>query len=145
MVNPFDQRHKDIWNSISEERRLAASRVAATHVHIAVKEEQAVRVLKACDKTLIDCLIKIGDHSDGKRTTAYKIMSQSNGIPPVFSSTEQLLSYIQKHDGERNVWDLVRYKPSTGTIEFRMFGATEDIEEIAYYVEVCLDLYRSSI
>jgi len=143
LVNPFDKRHKKIWYSISEERRLAASQVAAVHVHIEVNQEEAVKVLNACDKDLINWLIKIGDHSHGKRISAYRLMSQSDGIPPLFSSGEELLNYIQKHGGERNVWDFVRYKPSTGTIEFRTFGTTEDIEEIIYYVEICLNTCRS--
>lgn len=145
-VNPFDQRHQKIWESISPERRLAASRVAAIHVHVAVADiNTAIKLLGLCDDNTINHLSKIGDHSDGKRLLAYRTMSQSTGIPPKFSTGDDLLKYIQEHGGERNVWDLVRYKPTTGTIEFRMFGTTKDIEEIIKYSEICLDLYRASL
>lgn len=146
IVNPFDQRHQKIWESISHERRLAASRVAAIHVHIAVGDVQhAINLLNLCDEETINRLIKIGDHSYGKRIAAYRAMSQSQGIPPKFFTTNELLKYIKDNGGERNVWDLVRYKPKTGTIEFRMFGTTKCIEEIIKYVDMCLDLYRSSL
>jgi len=139
-VNPFNERHKRIWASISPERRLAASRVAAIHVHIAIGKKLAAQALGLCDRETVNRLIKLGDHSQGKRIEAYRIMSQSDGIPPKFSSRVELMRYIQQHGGERNVWDLARYKPSTGTIEFRMFGTTGDIQEIIGYVEACLQV-----
>lgn len=144
-VNPFDQRHKGIWQSISAERRSAASRVAAIHVHLAVAEEQAVALLNFCRKKVITPLIKAGDHSNGRRIATYRIMSQSEGTPPLFRGFEELLAYIDSKGGERNVWDLVRYKPSTKTVEFRMFGATADIKEIIKYVELCLNIFDSVV
>lgn len=146
VVNPFDLRHQKIWESISQERRLAASQVAATHVHVAVSDVRAaLKLLNLCNGTTINLLIEMGNHSDGKRLAAYRAMSQSQGIPPRFSTTDELLQYIQTHGGERNVWDLVRYKPQTKTVEFRMFGTTENLDEILKYTEACLELYRISI
>jgi len=140
-VNPFDERHQEIWESISRERRLAASRVAAIHVHLQVTEEQALKLIEICREDVINELSRIGDHSNGNRIRAYKEMAQNNGIPSVFSDIDELLGYIESHNGERNVWDFVRYKPSTETVEFRMFGTTENIEEILFYVEKCLELF----
>ncbi len=145
VVNPFDERHSEIWRTISSEQRLAASRVAAVHVHIATTATQAVSLINLCDKNTIAHLSEIGDHSNGKRIAAYRIMTQSKSIPPRFVDVDELLRYIEKHNGERNVWDLVRYKPSTQTTEFRMFGTTEDIEEIVGYVEICLSLFGRSL
>lgn len=146
VVNPFNRRHQEIWESISQERRLAASQVAAIHVHIAVSDlRAAINLLNLCDEDVIDRLIKLGDHSSGKRIAAYRTMSQSKGIPPKFSNSDALLGYITKHGGERNVWDLIRYKSKTSTVEFRMFGTTKDIKEIIQYAEACLALYQSSI
>lgn len=139
-VNPFDQRHQGIWQSISSERRLAASVVAAVHVHLAVSEDMAVAVLNACRKERIDHLVKIGDHSNGKRMVAYTTMAQTNGIPPTFSNFQEVMKNIGERGGEKNVWDLVRYKPSTKTIEFRMFGSTESVDEVIGYVRACLKL-----
>ncbi|PJE69454.1 MAG: hypothetical protein COU98_01950, partial [Candidatus Staskawiczbacteria bacterium CG10_big_fil_rev_8_21_14_0_10_38_10] len=82
-------------------------------------------------------------HSNGRRIAAYRIMTQSESVPPRFSDISELLEYIRKHGSERNVWDLVRYRPSYGTTEFRMFGITPDIEEIIGFVNACLDLFKS--
>lgn len=141
-VNPFDQRHQNIWRSISSERRSAASRVASVHVHLSVCEHKALRLLNACRKTEIERLISIGDHSQGRRIETYRKMAETDGIPPEFRSFEDVLAYINSHGGEKNVWDLVRYKPSTKTIEFRMFGSTNSVREVIGYVKACLELLR---
>ncbi len=143
VVNPFNQRHKKIWDEISPKRRLAASRVAAVHVHIGCEAAQALRLINLCDRSVIDRLSKLGDHSNGRRIAAYRIMTQSESVPPRFSDIGELLEYIKKHGSERNVWDLVRYRPSYGTTEFRMFGITPDIEEIIGFVRACLNLFKS--
>ena len=143
-VNPFDQRHQDIWGSLSQERRVAASAVAAVHIHLAVSEKKAVKLLNACRKEAVDRLSKIGDHSNGKRIAAYVTMAQTLGIPPVFSDFQSVIRYIDDHGGEKNVWDLVRYKPSTKTVEFRMFGATQSVEEIIEYGTACIELLQTS-
>jgi gamma-glutamyl:cysteine ligase YbdK (ATP-grasp superfamily) len=143
-VHPFSERHWGIWNSITPERRLAASVVAAVHVHLSVPEKQVVAVLNGCRKEVIAELAKIGDHSNGKRIDAYATMSKADGTPPMFSSFAEVLEYIEAKGGEKNVWDLVRYKPSTKTIEFRMFGTTECIEEIIGYVRACLEVAKLS-
>lgn len=139
-VNPFDQRHKSIWQSISDERRSAASRVASVHVHLSVSGCQALALLNACRKKEIERLILIGDHSQGRRIETYRKMAETDGIPPQFRSFEDVITYINSHGGEKNVWDLVRYKPSTRTIEFRMFGATASSHEVIEYVKACLEL-----
>ena len=59
-----------------------------------------------------------------------------------FSTFLDLLRYNETKGGERNNWDLVRYKHRTRTVEFRMFGTTPDIEEIVGYVKACLELFR---
>ncbi len=136
-VNPFDKRHKKIWESVSKERRVAASRVAAVHVHISVTEKEAVKVLNYCREDVMNELISIGDHSQFERINAYRIMAETNGIPPVLANFSELRKYIISKGGESSVWDLVRYKPSTKTVEFRMFGTTKKIGEILQYVEAC--------
>lgn len=142
-VNPFDERHKNIWESITFERRLAASRVAAVHVHISTSINQAVRLLNICCDGVITRLAKLGDHSDGKRLAAYRVMTGCDSNPPQFKNANELLEYINKRGGERNVWDFVRYKPSTGTTEFRMFGCTNNVDEILEYAKACLGLLKS--
>lgn len=142
-VNPFDQRHHDIWRAITQERRSAASRVAATHIHVAVTKEQAVALINACREKEVERLIKTSDHSNGRRINTYRIMAETKGVPPIFSSFEELMAYIERHGGEKNVWDLVRFKPSTQTVEFRMFGATNDIDEVVEYAKLCIEMLNS--
>ncbi len=141
-VNPFSERHQKIWNSISHERKVSASIVAAVHVHISVNDREAVRVINLCRKDVIDSLICIGDHSDFRRINAYRTMAETDGVPPIFSTFSELMEYIASKGGEKNVWDLVRFKPSTGTIEFRMFGATPSIKEIIGYIQACRDVSK---
>ncbi|MDP3052329.1 MAG: hypothetical protein Q8N42_02360 [bacterium] len=137
VVNPFDERHHKIWAEIPKERKVAASQVAATHIHVSASLEEAVKALNACRKDLIDELVGLGDFSAGKRIQAYRVMAKTYGEPPLFRGAEELMAYISEHGGERNVWDLVRYKPSTGTVEFRMFGATENQDKIIEFVRAC--------
>lgn len=131
-VNGFSERHQQIWEAIPYERKVAASQVAAIHVHVSVSPEQALRVLRACNRErhIMDGLNKVSDASGGKRLAAYRTMAETDGTPPFFSEVSELLSYIEEHGGERDVWDLVRYKPTTGTVEFRMFGTTASKETI---------------
>ncbi len=139
-VNPFDRRHQDIWESISEERRVSASLVAAIHVHISASDQEAVTTLNRCRKSVIQHLIDLGDHSSYRRTESYQKMAKTDGIPPLFANFREVLSYIDSNGGEKNVWDLVRYKPSTKTIEFRMFGATPEVSEILGYIQACREV-----
>ena len=141
-VNSFDSRHKGIWKSISLERKIAASVVAATHIHISVSKDEIVDLLNLCREDIIDSLIDIGDHSNYKRIDSYRAMAGTKGIPPTFSSFAKLMDYINAKGGEKDVWDLVRYKPSTGTIEFRMFGSTQSVKEVLRYVKACLNIFK---
>lgn len=136
-VNPFDERHRQIWASIPSERRIAASVVAAVHVHVSATGEEAVKILNLCRSDVVNRLIVLGDHSDHRRINAYRTMAETDGVPPVFASFSEVMAYITSKGGEKNVWDLVRYKPSTMTVEFRMFGATPSEEEILGYVTAC--------
>ncbi len=136
-VNPFDERHRKIWDSIPSERRIAASVVAAIHVHISVTGKEAVKILNICRSDVINRLISLGDHSNLRRINAYRTMAETDGVPPMFASFSEVKAYIGSKGGEKNVWDLVRYKPSTKTVEFRMFGATPSIEEILGFVTAC--------
>lgn len=141
-VNPFNERHARIWAAISKERRVAASQVAAIHVHLAALPHEAVSVLNKCREDVVEQLVVLGDHSGLRRMRAYQAMAETNGVPPVFTSFDAVMNYIDLKGGEKNVWDLVRYKPSTKTVEFRMFGTTPNIEEVLGYIDACLAMFR---
>lgn len=135
-VNPFNQRHQEIFAKISTEQKIAASQVAAVHVHIGVESHEVTSILNS-NRDQLQYLIKLGDHSQGKRINSYQIMAGEQQFPPLFNNIDEVMNYIKAKDGEKNVYDLIRYKPSTGTIEFRMFGITEDIDEIINYASEC--------
>ncbi len=140
-VNPFDERHQQIWREISLDRRIPASTVTGVHVHISASENEAVKVLNRCRSDVIDRLIAIGDHSNLQRVNAYRTMAGVDGVPPLFACLSELMEYINAKGGEKNVWDFVRYKPSTQTVEFRMFGATQNVDEILGYVKACQQVF----
>lgn len=144
LVNSFDCRHASIWKEIDEDRKVAASQVAAIHVHFKISPEEAVKVLNYCRKEIIDSLCIVGGPSNMTRISAYRNMAGTYGDPNIFQDSEHLLSFIEEKGGEKNVWDLVRYKISTGTIEFRMFGATDNYDKIADYISSSEEIiYRS--
>jgi gamma-glutamyl:cysteine ligase YbdK (ATP-grasp superfamily) len=136
-VNPFDERHGQIWRTIPNERRVAASVVAAVHVHVSATGQEAVQIINRCRGDVVDRLVSIGDHSNRRRIDAYRAMAETDGVPPIFENHSAMMAYIDSKGGEKNVWDLVRYKPSTGTVEFRMFGATPSVDEILGYLVAC--------
>lgn len=143
-VNPFDRHHKEEWESYSTEMRRDISSLAGVDVHLSVTEDQAVALINFCRKKIIGRLIEIGDHSNGKRMDRYRAIIQNDGIPPVFSDFNHLMLYIQGHNGEKNITDLVKYRPSIKTVEFKMFGATEKVDDVIEYAEVCLQLLQLS-
>ncbi len=138
-VNPFNERHQKIFDKITMEQKIAASQVAAVHVHVSVEEEEVATALNI-DREYLHNLIKLGDHSDGRRISTYQIMGGKQQFPPLFNSFDEIMNYINSKGGEKNVYDLIRYKPSTKTIEFRMFGTTGSIEEILNYTDECQKL-----
>ena len=144
-VNPFSQRHIAIWDKIGMKEKIAASQVAAIHIHISAGLEEAVAILNHCRIPVIDKLVTIGDFSSGKRINSYRTMAKTYGDPPLFNGGNELLSYIKERGGERDVWDLVRYKPSTNTVEFRMFGATNKNEKIIEFVYACQNICNDAV
>jgi gamma-glutamyl:cysteine ligase YbdK (ATP-grasp superfamily) len=139
--NPFNSRHQTIFKNISLDQKIAASQVAAVHIHIGVNKDDVVRCLNV-DRIELDNLIKLGDHSNGKRIKSYSTMAGTQQFPPLFDSIEEVMRYIESKGGEKNVYDLIRYKPSTSTIEFRMFGITDNIDEIINYAIECKRLTK---
>ena len=139
-ANRFNSRHQNIWARLPQSRKIAASQVAATHIHVGVEIEVAVKILNYCRWSVIRELAALADFSNQRRLDAYQVMAETSGESPLFENSRQLLAYINQSGGERDVWDFVRYKPSTGTIEFRMFGATRNHQTIRKLVETVLNL-----
>jgi gamma-glutamyl:cysteine ligase YbdK (ATP-grasp superfamily) len=124
---------------------LAACQVIATHIHIGMPNHKiALRTYNRAIKHY-DELCKLGDHSNGKRLSIYGIMAPHYQPPPY----ENWYAFYKKAEKEnfindpRSCWTLIRISRH-GTIEFRMFGATEDIDEILEWAALCKNICRES-
>ena len=123
----------------------AACRVAGTHVHIGMgSPEQAIKAYNIAIERLSQ-LCKMGDKSKGERLQIYKIMAP-DFKPPRYNNWDEYERYAKNHGFEespRNCWHLIRISVH-GTIEFRMFGATESVYEIAEWVGYCHSLCQGA-
>ena len=83
-------------------------------------------------------LMKLGDNSNGERMRLYKIMAPRYS-PKSISSVEDLFNQAKDHgfaENPRSCWTMIRISIH-GTIEFRMFGATNSIDQITNWVSHC--------
>lgn len=139
-------RYQRIVKNLPPHVLLAACRVIATHIHVGMPDyHTALKVYNSVIPHLSD-LCKLGDHSNGKRLEIYKIMAP-NFLPPFYKNWEEFyeLSIREKFtDDPRSCWHLIRISVH-GTIEFRMFGATENIEEIVNWAKICYKICKISL
>ncbi len=126
-----DERYAEIVRTIPRERLEAACRVAGTHIHIGVKNiEHAISVYNSL-VPYVDELCRLGDHSNGERLRLYKTMA-SKWKPIEYQGLEHFFEVAQEDgfaENPRNCWQLMRISIH-GTIELRMFGVTDNIDEI---------------
>jgi gamma-glutamyl:cysteine ligase YbdK (ATP-grasp superfamily) len=134
-------RYQAIVRNMSQPVLLAACRVLGTHVHIGMpNHETALRVynhvIGSCDD-----LCRMGDYSAGQRLSAYKVVAP-NMQPPRYdgwSAFHQEAVQLGFEQSPRNCWHLIRLSIH-GTIEFRVFGATDDLETVLSWAQSCHDL-----
>ncbi|OGM98655.1 MAG: hypothetical protein A2915_01695 [Candidatus Yanofskybacteria bacterium RIFCSPLOWO2_01_FULL_41_34] len=132
-----DPRYLEISKNISREKLDAASRVTGTHIHIGTKNiDQAIAV----NNSLIDHLDRfcvLGDHSGGERLRLYRVIAE-NWQPIVYQNPEHLFEIARSErfiDNPRNCWKLIRISVH-GTVELRMFGSTDNVDEILEWVSI---------
>lgn len=134
-------RYQVITKSMPREVLSAACRVAATHVHIGMPSlEKAIEVYNRVIPHT-DELIAMGDGSSGERMNLYKVMASRFQPMPIDSPEEfyrQACAYNFVHD-PRTCWTMIRISVH-GTIEFRMFGATESIDQVVGWAFACHSL-----
>lgn len=131
-------RYQEITKNMPRRVLSAACRIIATHIHIGMPDLKTA--LRAYNKAIekIDYLCKIGDHSNGERLKIYSIVAP-NSLSPHYGSWQEFYEKaVQENfvDNPRNCWTLIRISKH-GTIEFRMFGATEDFKEIIDWSTFC--------
>lgn len=134
-------RYQEITKTMPRSVLLAACRVIGTHVHIGMPDhETALRVYNTLCKDFLG-LCEMGNGSFGERLAIYREMAP-NYVPNPYESWEHLYEYAQREGfayDPRKCWTLIRISVH-GTIEFRMFGATDSIERIVSWATRCHDL-----
>ncbi len=119
----------------------AACQVIGTHIHVGMPDhETALRVhnhvINHCDRLSV-----LGDHSQGKRLQLYAVVAP-NHRPPMYIDWGAFHQHACSQGFEqepRNCWHLIRISKH-GTIEFRNFGATDDLGEIVHWTQTCWEL-----
>lgn len=131
-------RYQKIAERMPKDVLLAACQVTGTHIHIGM--EDADTALEVYNKVISywERLTALGDNSQGKRLSLYQKVAP-NFIPPRYKSWEEFHESAVKRgfaENPRNCWDLIRISKH-GTIEFRMFGSTDDIDLIKLWAYAC--------
>ena len=141
-----DPRYLEISSNISPEKLDAACRVTGTHIHIGAKDmNQAI----AINNILISHLERfclLGDHSNGERIRLYKIMAE-NWQPGLYQNPEHLFEIARAEgftENPRNCWKLIRISIH-GTVELRMFGSTDNVDEILEWVSIVRSVIQEAL
>ncbi|KKT81996.1 MAG: hypothetical protein A3B99_02065 [Candidatus Yanofskybacteria bacterium RIFCSPHIGHO2_02_FULL_44_12b] len=141
-----DPRYLKIAKTISPEKLDAASRVTGTHIHIGVGNIEKAIALNNVLIPRLNELCAMGDHSDGERLRLYRLMAD-NYQPTAYESSEHLFEIARAEgftDNPRNCWKLIRISIH-GTVELRMFGVTDNLDEILEWVSFVKKTARGGI
>lgn len=134
-------RYAKISASMPRHVLLAACQVIGTHVHIGMPDmETSIRVYNHVINQW-QRLLAMGDHSSGLRYSKYSIVAPRH-IPEPYLNENHFYKMALENGfaaDPRKCWTLIRIS-GHGTIEFRMFGATADVQEISGWARICHDL-----
>jgi len=124
----------------------AACRVTGTHIHIGMPDhETAMRVY---NKVIahVEELCDLGSGSNGERLKIYQIMAPDFQPPPYDSWITFYEEAVKKGfvSDPRKCWHLIRISIH-GTIEFRMFGTTSELDRIVGWAKICHQLCSKAI
>lgn len=140
------ERYQKITKNMPRAILLAACRVAGTHVHIGMRDHaMALRVYNYVIKHLAE-LCEMGNGSFGERLAIYKQMAPDYEPKLYASWDEYYQTALAKGFAEdpRKCWTLIRISVH-GTIEFRMFGATDSIDRIVNWATRCHQLCQEAM
>lgn len=139
-------RYAEITKNMPREVLQAACQVAGTHVHIGMpNHEIALRVYNKLTEHTEE-LCAYGGGLSGKRLEIYRKVAPDREPHPYPDWQSFLDVAVAKGFAEnpRNCWTLVRLSIH-GTIEFRMFGATDSIDRIVTWAARCHELCLAGI
>jgi gamma-glutamyl:cysteine ligase YbdK (ATP-grasp superfamily) len=139
-------RYQKITQNMPRDVLLAACRVAGTHVHVGMRDhESALRTYNYLIRHTNE-LCEMGNGSFGERLAIYKQMAPDYEPKPYESWDEYYQYAVEKgfDTDPRKCWTLIRVSVH-GTIEFRMFGATESIARIVSWANRCHELCQMAM
>ena len=141
-----DPRYLKIKSKITREQLSAACRVTGTHLHFGISDmERAIQVSNLL-RQHIDFFCKLGDHSSGERLRLYKIVAKQSS-PPYYQSAQHFFEVARKEmflENPRNCWHLIRLS-MCGTVELRMFGVTENIDEVCQWIHIVKEIIKKEL
>ena len=155
-VGPFDMpldiypdptgRYTRITKNMPSDILRAACRVIGTHIHVGMPDHAtALRVYNSV-LAHYDELCAMGDLSNGERLKIYKIMAPDYQPGP-YASWDDFIHKAREKGWDkdpRQCWTLIRISIH-GTIEFRMFGVTDDLSQVVKWVLRCHELCKNTI
>ena len=149
---PFDVsndptgRYERIRKSIPKSVLEAACRVIGTHVHIGMKDHTSALHVYNQMIPYVNELCRMGDFSNGERLKLYKRMAPMCYPKPYKTWNEFYRAAVEfEFDSDpRSCWTLIRISIH-GTIEFRMFGATENLDIVVNWANKCHELCKEAL
>ena len=139
-------RYQEIVKDLPRSVLLAACRVIGTHVHIGMPDHETALATYNGVIRHLDELCEIGNGSFGERLAIYRQMAPNYKPQPYCSWQEYYETAVAQGFAEdpRKCWTLIRISIH-GTIEFRMFGATNSIERIVSWATRCHELCEDAL
>lgn len=160
-----DPRYDKIVSLMDLAALKAACRVTGVHVHVGMSSlEKALRVYNKVVK-YFPMLCRVGCvHFDG-RMDCYQVVVDSfgkkqiysdrimlfmnhlvNGVrfPPAYQSWQEFYERAVREgfvNDPRRLWDFIRIS-THGSIEFRMFDSTDDLDQIFFWASLCHSLCK---
>lgn len=134
-------RYLKIKKSFNREILSAACRVTATHLHFGMPNLQTAIQTNNLLRRKIKYFCDLGDHSKGKRLELYKAVAE-HWNPPHYRNTKHFIEIAKKEGfikNPRDCWHFIRIS-KYGTIELRMFGATENLKEICEWIKIVQEI-----
>lgn len=139
-------RYQQIVKNLPPEILLAACRVIGTHIHIGMPNHETA--LKVYNQVIVhwERLCQLGDGSNGQRLEIYKMMAPDFRSPHYSSWQNFYEEAVSKGfvSDPRRCWHLIRLSVR-GTIEFRMFGVTADLDKIVDWARICYHLCKQAV
>ncbi|MBI2448406.1 amidoligase family protein [Candidatus Microgenomates bacterium] len=154
-----DTRYLGITKDLPRQVLLAACRVAGVHIHIGMPSHaEAMAVYnKAVESFKYLCRLGATDQRISEYCRAAIGMNAKMDIfqkhmitkffPPRYANWEEFYQRAvnERFDNDpRQLWDFIRISKH-GTIEFRMFDTTEDIDEIVFWARVCYGICQQAL